>query len=241
MLAAALTLSASCDTPSDPFTPFGSDADVYGEWDVNGALPSIAACEAAGIARVRVVFSASPTSEERIADESFTWNCAAGFFDSGTLGLLDAGVVTYRWQALADAGDVLLESRPYSVVVERNVEVVFMPVDFLRREDLLVSVSLTFAADSGFGSCATALVDTLRWSLHAGDAQGPLLAASAAGSTCIETFQIPESTLLSWSEGPATLVVEGTATDGSQWAAECPLSLPYGGPVGVVCEVPRAP
>lgn len=246
--AAALMLSVGCllgcdsSPPSGAFDPTGTAADIYGEWDVNTIVPDAAACAAAGIDRVRLVFFPSiAVGATSYTDASFTLPCTDGFIDTGTMPVLRSGTFGYRWQALGADGSVLLESALFSLTTTQGQESVLQAVDFVRSAPMDIAVSLRFAGDLTYGTCAAAFATSMDWELRSGSATGPVVATSNGSEPCTEAFSILETSAVPIDAGGHVFIVHGSATDGSAWSAQCSWALPLGGPVAVQCDVPRAP
>jgi len=73
------------------FTPIGTDASAIGSWTLNGAVPTAAACDAAGVDTVELEFS---EGSESVTPSQFVFDCADGGFNlpsslaAGTYGTL---------------------------------------------------------------------------------------------------------------------------------------------------------
>jgi len=238
--ASVLVGITACDDPPDPrgFSPLGTDAELYGEWDVNSLVPSAEVCDRAGIDTIELVFSNADDTESFTSPE-LRFVCATGYFDSPGP-MLSAGTFGYRWRAYSGE-TVVLESRRYSTVVSSGVELVAMPVDFVRRIDVAVNASLSWAGDTGFTTCASAFVETMTWELRSGSATGPLIAGTSGPIACSDGFTIPDLPTGSLEPGPHVLLLAGSASDGSTWANECALTVYESGPSTASCAVARAP
>jgi len=240
-LALSLASASACnDTPPETvaFSPLGTDAELYGEWDVNALVPTTEICARAGIDTVEVAFS-NATDTESFTSADLRFPCGPGYYDS-TGPVLRAGTFGYRWRAYS--GDtIVLESRRYSATVTQGQELVLMPVDFVRRINVRVDVSLAWATGSGDGTCAAAFVDTMSWELRRGTSTGTLVATSNGGVACADTFSIPDLPTGSLEAGGHTLVVHGAATDGAAWNSECAVTVFESGPSMATCSVPSAP
>lgn len=230
-----------CDDPSPgpvPFDPRGTEAELYGEWDVNALVPTADVCARAGIDAVEIQFSSADESETFTSPE-FRFPCGPGYFDSAGP-MLRAGAIGYRWRAY-EGDEVVLESRRYPATVVAGEELVLMPVDFFRRVDVRVDVTLAWATGTGDGTCAQALVDTMNWELRRGTASGAFIASSSGDVACDEAISILDLPTGILEAGDYVLVVHGDATDGATWDAACSLVVFESGPSTVSCDVAATP
>lgn len=111
-LAAASLLTTGCITVTDgtTFQPFGSEVTVSGEWDVDGAAPSVASC--GNIATVRALVCETSAGTNCVANSSLTFPCATGAFDTRPTAILNQGTYFIVWEALSNSGALLQESNP---------------------------------------------------------------------------------------------------------------------------------
>lgn len=112
--------------------PLGTDASVEGSWTIDGAAPSVASCEAAGITHVRVRVW-EPDIEEYTDPSSLVFPCEDGFFDTGDAVLRDG---SWRLQLLAldaNADDVVVAEGPreFFDTLAEDGHVVMSSVDFV--------------------------------------------------------------------------------------------------------------
>lgn len=162
-----LSLAAAGCVVEVTFDPFGTDFALSGTWTVNGQPASQAACDAAGIAEVRVVLFDEGTP---FTYSELTFPCAAGSFQ--TAQIFQYGNYESSWEALDGKGDIL------NLTIDREVLRVFSPntLAALRPQDFVstgtpvsaLDVGLRFglpAAPDTFDVCTSAGVSTIDYSL----------------------------------------------------------------------------
>lgn len=242
----ALVVGAAClgacagTAEPEPQSPFGSDSTLYGEWDVNHAVPSSDVCAVAGITEVDVVFYRPSEPDVGLTNPALRFPCADGYYDSTGLRMMRAGEWQYRWRAYA--GDtVVLQSALYTANVVRGGDLELHPVDFVRLAPIDLDIALRWATDTGFGTCAEAFAETMSWELRVGSSTGAVEASSVGSATCANAIALHGYSQSALSSGLHTLVIHGAATDGATWSAECSVSVPEGGPASASCDVVRAP
>lgn len=230
--------TASCSPETSVFSPLGHDAQVYGEWDVNGLVPDASICTRASIERVVIEWTDS-NDVERFRDPSFEMPCSDGFYDSPAP-VLAAGTYGYRWIALS--GDaVVLESQRYVANVQPGIEVVLQAVNFVRRVGVEIDVSLALQTDVGFGDCSAASAEQLNWELRLGSSTGALVATSNGDIACTTSLVVPDLPSGALVDGDYVLTVRASAMDGALWASDCPVHVFESGPTSITCDVSRLP
>lgn len=100
LLALAASAIAGC-VVEVTFTPIGNDFSLSGTWTLNGAAPTAAACNAAGIARVGVIFIDGGV---KYRFNEFEFPCSQGSFDTRPRLVLADGVYQTQWQAYNASG-----------------------------------------------------------------------------------------------------------------------------------------
>lgn len=115
VLAAVLGVSlftSGCLVTMDaaPFAPFGSEVTVSGEWDINGAAPTIASC--GDIVTVRALVCETASRSNCLPSSRLTFACADGAFDSRPTPVLVFGTYHIVWEALDRSGATVQSSAP---------------------------------------------------------------------------------------------------------------------------------
>ena len=105
-------LASGCIVTTDapPFAPFGSDVTVSGEWDVDGAAPTVASC--GDIVTIRALVCETSTGANCVPNANLTFACATGAFDTRPTPLLAFGTYYVVWEALNSSGARLQSSAP---------------------------------------------------------------------------------------------------------------------------------
>lgn len=232
---------AACESANPTFDPTGNELALYGEWDVNGLVPSQEVCARAKIDVVSVEFS-SVDGTETFGSSDFVAPCAQGFLEH--VGpVLRRGTYSYRWIA-SFQGRTVLESQRYDALEStgpNGPEVALMAVDFLRRVDVQVEATLAFETGSGFGTCQQAQAESLNWELRSGNSLGSLIASSAGSIPCTESFVVNDAPVGVLATGDYVLSVQASASDGATWVADCPVHVHESGSSMTSCEVRSAP
>lgn len=241
--AIALSACVGCAGPSEPDTssPLGTDTELYGEWDVNGQVPSAEVCAIAGLTTIELAFFRLEDATTEYTSETLRFPCADGYFDSGTERLLRAGRWEAEWRAYAGS-ELVRRSMRYPIDAVRGQEVTVHAVDFadvFAPVDL--DIALRWATGTAFGTCDEAFTDTMSWELRVGSGTGAVEASSVGSATCANAIVLHGYPHGALSVGLHMLVIHGDATDGAAWSAECGVTVPEGGPASAMCDVPRVP
>lgn len=242
LVVGGLTVGA-CGNVTGPsaFSPLGSELRLYGEWDVNGLVPDADVCSRARIDTIGVVFI-DPAGSGEFASPAFRFPCGDGFAESATP-ILRRGTYDYRWVAY-EGETVVLQSQRYVASESagpNGPELQLMAVDFLRRVDVGIAASLSFATGTAFGGCLDAQVDTLDWELRAQSATGVVVSSSVGSVACTEHIQIVDQPVGVLAAGDYVLIVHAAATDGAAWSSECAVHAFESGASSVDCALSSVP
>ena len=103
-LAAASLLATGCVVTTDapPFAPFGSEVTLSGEWDIDGAAPTLASC--GDIVTVRALICETASEANCLANSQLTFSCADGAFNTSPTPVLVFGSYHVVWEALNRSG-----------------------------------------------------------------------------------------------------------------------------------------
>lgn len=109
---------ASC-VAVEGFDPVGDQAAVYGEWEIDGAAPSTASCDALGADRVRVTFL---DDRRPVTHSGLFVQCRLGKFDTraGSGAVVGAGRWTVRLDAIDSSGELVAAGIAHEVVIEQG-------------------------------------------------------------------------------------------------------------------------
>lgn len=102
-LALAAMVLSGCVVTVDTWSPIGTDASATGSWTLNGAVPTISACAAAGINSVEVQFSNRLDSP--VIPLDFVFDCADGGFSLSNV--LAAGTYDVHYIVRTSAADIV--------------------------------------------------------------------------------------------------------------------------------------
>lgn len=128
-LVALSLLASGCIITTDaaPFAPFGSEVTVSGEWDVDGAAPTLSSC--GDIVTIRALVCETSSGANCLANTRLTFSCAAGAFDTRPTPILVSGTYYVVWEALNSSGARLQASQP-ALLSAFGSHVVFPIPDF---------------------------------------------------------------------------------------------------------------
>ncbi len=130
-LAAAVAVNASGCIVEVTFDPIGRDASIAGSWTIDGAAPTQASCDAAGISRVRVRFFEGSDFRDH---PDLVFNCADGAFDTRPNAVVADGIWTMSLIPIDASGAVVVTDPATpretfdTIVVGGHIDLT--PVDF---------------------------------------------------------------------------------------------------------------
>lgn len=112
-LVAASLLASGCIITTDqplPFSPFGGEVTVSGQWSVNGAAPTVSSC--GDLVTVRALVCETATGTNCVPSAQLTFSCQTGSFDTRPTPLLASGTYYIVWEALNSSGVRVQASSP---------------------------------------------------------------------------------------------------------------------------------
>lgn len=222
------TLEALSIESGAAFTPRGMDAELTGDWTIEGAAPDATSCARLGIADVALVFyDAGDTGLARGVAVGLT-ACEAGFFDSMPFRVLRHGSYLTTYRALDAGGGLVAESEPTPLaLVPPITRVMLAPVDFVGSGTTGLEVLLAWDTDPrpsvmADADCATAGVARMSYALRTES-----LAIVDAGE---DVACVPGLTWPGLAPGIYSLYLDGDdATGGRRWMGTCEMLTTDGG------------
>ena len=176
-IAHANLLPADFVTETPMFNPHGSQAELTGDWTVDGTAPSATNCMGLGVDQVAIVaYDANDTGLMNGVVMGMA-ACSSGKFDSMPMKILAAGNYLFTYRGLATDGMIVAESQPFDadgdgdpdpLVVTTQTRVMLAPVDFVSEATLELNMGWDtdptgVMADA---DCATAGVMTMTYTLN---------------------------------------------------------------------------
>ncbi len=110
-LALAAMVLSGCVVTVDVWSPIGTDASATGSWTLNGAVPTISACDAAGVNSVEIQFSNRLDSP--VIPAEFVFDCADGGFNLSNV--LAAGTYDATYIVRTNTGTVTGATSSFTV------------------------------------------------------------------------------------------------------------------------------
>lgn len=224
---------------STAFDPFGNEVSLDGQWMINGKIPTVEDCVAAGIDSIQLqVLSAD--GSEAVTSPSVTFACELGGFDSRLdtpPGVLLAGMYQSTWVALDAAGaelgridpplilDVTAVSHATLATPDFIVDVV-VPAPSL---DLFLIWDTDPSATMVDGDCAEAGVDVFTYQLN--DGSGALV-SEMIDIDCTENITFTDMV-----PGTYSFFVDGAGFSGEKWMTTCTMLIVEAGVEAYDCAV----
>jgi hypothetical protein len=186
----ALYADAPVDFGAVAFDPHGSDANVAYAWTLDRQMPAVDLCDAVGVTTVALVlYDASDTSRAHGVDLA-TAACSRGSFDSAGSPIVRAGSYLATLEA-RDAMGGVRASAPWSagpITVVAGAVLTEPTVDFAFPTTLAVTLDWELPMSTGTGTCASAGVATMTYTL----------AEHASGTVVAQATSIPCSEAISF-------------------------------------------
>lgn len=137
---AAMVLSG-CVVEVTTWTPIGTDASAAGSWTLNGATPTIGACDAAGIDSVEIQFDNRLDSP--VIPAQFVFSCESGGFNLSNV--LSAGTYDTQYIIRTTTGTILGPSGTFTVNVGDTAT--FAPFDIVAGTPVFNPIGSDFTMD----------------------------------------------------------------------------------------------
>lgn len=223
------------------FDPRGSDAQLTGDWSINGGAADATTCGDLGIANVEIWFYDEADTMLMDGVMVGTAGCAGGKFDSRPMPILRSGRYIATYKAIDSGGAVIAESDPFppgpmieTLVVTTGV-VMLAPVDFVTETTLETTLSWDQddTATMVDGTCAMAGVATMTYTLSLGATMIEMMEDVACG----DLLQFPGV-----AAGEYSLYAEGTDAMGRKlWMGTCDMLIVESGIEMYACFFDKMP